>query len=173
MGCDIHAYLEIRRFDFDDKEREKGIWINADKWTKNEFAVLYKEENEPIWHIDYDDRIWGKRWYFLFAVLAGVRNAWDLTPISEKKGLPEDASDEIKQASERWKADGHSHSWLSLKEINEWDGWDIEIKDDFGGETTYRKFLAEFHDKTVKRMMTKVNHNVTEEDVRIVFWFDN
>lgn len=163
MGCDVHAYLEVRRFKHDDTERLNGVWINADKWSRNEFSALYPEENEQKWEIEYDDRIWTQRWYYLFAILAGVRNAWDIKPISEKKGFPSDASEEVNGEYEHWSGDGHSHTWLTLKELEEWGGWDTVTED----------LRDNFNKVTIDRMKQKVNTSVTRDDVRMVFWFDN
>jgi hypothetical protein len=163
MGCDIHAYLEIRRFRHDDKERLNGVWINADKWSRNEFSALYPEEKERQWEIGYDDRIWTSRWYYLFAILAGVRNQWGIKPIADKKGFPLDASDEVREEYEYWDFSGHSHSWLTLKEIEEWDGWDSATQD----------VRDNFTKTTIERMQEKLTTSVTSDDVRMVFWFDN
>lgn len=82
--------------------------------------------------------------YRVFAMLAGVRNGVGfagvkthepLVPISEPRGLPADLElvdgDSIKLAV--WQGDesieitewigDHSHSWLTLTEIDNWEGW--------------------------------------------------
>lgn len=169
MGCDIHAYLEIKRFSYKDDDRENGIWVSADKWTVNPDRIIYPDENEREWEIERDDRIWKSRWYFLFAVLAGVRNAWSIEPISEPKGCPFDASPQVLREKEWDGSDGHSHSWLTMKEIVDWDGWDKVTED---GKTT-REILQEFWDTSVDRMQGLLTSRVTPEDIRIVFWFDN
>lgn len=83
--------------------------------------------------------------YRVFAMLAGVRNGFGfagvkthepLVPISEPRGLPADlelVGDGDSVAYYVWKDDeqiqvhdwlgDHSHSWLTLKEMAEWDGW--------------------------------------------------
>ena len=97
MGTDIHAYLE--------KKNKKGKW---------EFVKRF-----PI-----------DRKYNLFSVLANVRNGYGFAgvktsdgfnPISKPKGLPEDVSKITKKESDSLGVDGHSHSWLTLKEIEEFD----------------------------------------------------
>jgi hypothetical protein len=70
--------------------------------------------------------------YGLFAILAGVRNGRGFagvkigeptTPISEPRGIPEDASPAYREIAEHWGSDGHSHSWLTLAELQRYD-WD-------------------------------------------------
>ncbi len=130
MGCDIHLYLEKRIFRFDDKNKENGIWVSADKWTVEEWKVLYPEDYENNFSVNYNDRIYSGRNYDLFAILADVRNGRGFAgvktregfnPISYPKGLPDDISTEVKREAESWGADGHSHSWLTLKELLDYD----------------------------------------------------
>jgi len=88
--------------------------------------------------------------YNVFAMLAGVRNGVGfagvkthepLVPISEPRGLPDDLETlpdddtaiaiysydfvdaEEEQVRGRYWLGDHSHSWLTLTEINAWDGW--------------------------------------------------
>lgn len=71
-----------------------------------------------------------RRNYRLFAALADVRNGYGfagvethepLTPIAEPRGLPEDVAG--------WDYGDHSFSWLSIKEILEYDGWDKPLSE--------------------------------------------
>ena len=55
--------------------------------------------------------------YTVFALLADVRNGYGLDPIVDPRGLPKDVSKEIKDESDEWGVDGHSHSHLTLKEL--------------------------------------------------------
>ncbi|MCT6901642.1 MAG: hypothetical protein M3Z48_00250 [Lactobacillus sp.] len=100
MGCDIHAYVEVKRYPYQDEKRENGVWINADKWTVNQEQVLHPEDDQRHMIIDYDDHIYKGRNYYLFAILADVRNGKGFTPISEPKGLPVDVSPEVKKISD-------------------------------------------------------------------------
>ena len=98
MGTDIHGVLQVRQY---------GKW-----WTECD--------------------IHGDRNYTLFAVLADVRNRYDLTPISEPRGWPEDFeckewNHESNSMGDRWLGD-HSFSWLSVRELLEWSGWDVSIQ---------------------------------------------
>ena len=40
--------------------------------------------------------------------------------MSDPKGLPEDVSDVVKEESDRWNGDGHSHSYFTLRELVEY-----------------------------------------------------
>ena len=90
MGTDIHIYTEAFA---------AGRWTSADQWIEEDGHL----ENKPI----YDSRN-----YCLFTVLAGVRGVEGIEPIAEPRGMPEDA-DPLVAAS----YPEHSESWLTLKEI--------------------------------------------------------
>ena len=109
MGCDIHFCVE-RRVD--------GVWQTADRWTDDEG------------YITNVDRFYEGRCYDLFAILADVRNGYGFAgvttgsgfvPISAPRGLPANVSSEVKTFAEGWDGDGHSHSWLTLKELLDFD----------------------------------------------------
>lgn len=65
--------------------------------------------------------IYHDRDYEVFTVLAGVRQYNDKNvPISQPRGLPHDVSAIVKEESERCGADGHSHSYLTFAELEEY-----------------------------------------------------
>jgi hypothetical protein len=73
--------------------------------------------------------------YSLFAILADVRNGVGfagidtgdrIEPISEPRGVPEDASPEYKKLVEQWDCDGHSHSYHTLAQLKAYD-WDQPV----------------------------------------------
>jgi hypothetical protein len=103
MGCDIHVYVE---------KRVDGQWRAADK---------YSDEDGIGPDVSYDDRVYVGRNYRLFSVLAGVRKHDMLPVIAEPRDLPEDVSPEVRAASDSWGVDGHSHSWLTLRELLDFD----------------------------------------------------
>lgn len=124
MGCDIHLYVEVRK---------NNKWKPADSWLTygkeyGHFEDDGDESKRPV--VPYDDEYYNGRNYKLFAMLANVRNGVGfagidtgnaVNPISEPKGLPEDVSDVIEKCSEYWGSDGHSHSYLTVKELMEYD----------------------------------------------------
>jgi hypothetical protein len=165
MGCDIHCYTEVRKYRYDDKERKHGVWINADKWSVNPGYYLYDEEKK--WHVDIDDSVLWARHYALFAVLADVRNYWNIKPISQPKGLPDDVSPEVAAEADYWGTDGHSHSWLTLRELEALplshyvpDDMPLALLED------WNRLLDELRQRAKE-------FSVSSDDIRIVFWFDN
>lgn len=159
MGCDIHMHVEKRVNDA------------YQKMTELRFADGPAPFN------------W--RSYGLFGFLAGVRNYSDVPPLSQPRGLPDDVSTSVREESDDWGCDGHSHSWLSVEELasfnydaavedrrvtrkvaaNIWDGG-CTAEPGCGEMTTFREFLggAYFND---------LGMLVSSGADRIVFWFDN
>lgn len=109
MGCDIHmhAFQRVGASYFCIDGRYISHWDGE--------TLKYRH----TWH---------HRDYILFAILAGVRNGWDINPIAEPRGLPEWAKvlaqDEIYDFGE------HSQSWLTLDEVINWPGWKLTIDDE-------------------------------------------
>ncbi|MGN4944622.1 hypothetical protein [Bacillus cereus group sp. MYBK104-1] len=207
MGCDIHVYAEVRHFSHNDQERKNGVWVNVDKWTRSVDNVIYPEDYSKKWEVDYVDRMYKGRNYALFAILADVRNYWDINPISKAKGLPENISPEVKDLSDYWGGDGHSHSYLTLNELLSFN-WEKETEaSDFVSpsrldekinslgdkyishkpnslgfsityKTTFKELCAEFIE-TIEKLEKFVRQSdtptwcITEDDIRLVFWFDN
>lgn len=81
--------------------------------------------------------------YRVFAVLADVRNGLGFNPIDYPRGLPDDVTEEVKEESDSYGEDGHSHSYLTLREIKEFD-WDGQFVDrtDFIPMSEYMQFKA-------------------------------
>lgn len=133
MGCDIHMKAEffdestqswkVAKQDYehpceycngtgrDDRKQDEKCWRCAG--TKNCRDDWYEGRN-------YDD----------FAILADVRNGRGFAgirtgdgfnPISQPKGIPEDATEEVVEYLESYGPDGHSHSYLTLKELLDFD----------------------------------------------------
>lgn len=61
-----------------------------------------------------------ERNYSTFAFLANVRNRFN-TKGFEPKGKPVEMSEESSKLFEKWEDDGHSQSYLTLKELDEFD----------------------------------------------------
>jgi hypothetical protein len=73
---------------------------------------------------------WEGRNYRLFAILADVRNGSGfagvdtgdrIEPISDPRGVPSDAHPETRDFLESYGVDGHSHSWFTLAELEDYD----------------------------------------------------
>ncbi len=106
MGCDIHLWAET----FDENTGWKPV-------TPDRFDQAVRGDNDSGVFEQWDGGWQTSRNYWLFSVLAGVRNDGEVEPISEPRGLPDDVSDAVRADSDEWGADGHSHTWLSLGEI--------------------------------------------------------
>jgi hypothetical protein len=157
MGCDIHAYVEIKN--------------KENTWTK---LTL-----EP-----FDMSGWEFRSYTLFGILAGVRGSG---PIQLNdgipRGLPDDISPEVKKAYSFWEDDAHSASYITYKEVNDlyyqytklWskhrDDDDITIAKDL--IKSLRKLLKAY--LTIASLSYDWDNRIAfrKTDIRMVFWFDN
>ena len=137
MGCDIHLFVEVRKdgkweavkdidkialwqaqenlknFDKFDEEEVSG-------YTEMDFIERVEQESQPKYMFLYNGRN-----YNLFSMLADVRNGYVsngntymITPIDEPRGVPSDASSAYKEYVDEWGADGHSHSYFTLTELD-------------------------------------------------------
>ena len=168
MGCDIHSFAEVKR---------------NSKWEKvnNHFSIdnlMKKYEKKDK---GYNPFYW--RCYSVFAFLADVRNYDKCKPLSSPKGIPSDVSDEIKEEYKNWEGDAHSSSYLTLRELTEFDYnktfWNRRIIKNNNGATlaekgegkiiTYKENLGLDFFKHLSEL--KKLGNI--DNVRIVFWFDN
>ena len=108
MGCDIHGFMEVRKTVNGEKK-----WVSADLFKKNEYFDT--DEDEPEFRVV---DAFGDRNYAAFAQLCGVRDYSDDNPkISEPRGIPDDVAEVAKAEFERWDGDGHSHSYVTLRDV--------------------------------------------------------
>lgn len=140
MGTDIHTHIEIR---------EGGQWYHYN-W-RNEYVTGEGEYGPKYdWERLFEDPLWIGRSYDLFAILADVRNGYGFAGvpinsgfdvIDEPRGLPHDASEQTRDAAEGWEGCGHSHSWLTLKELLDFD-WHGKTVGQIGyvSEREYKQF---------------------------------
>lgn len=162
-------------------------------------GFLEIRNQDEVW--EAKDRIPDDRDYDWFGILAGVRNYTNTRPIAEPRGIPFGVSDEVKEKIDSWGMDGHSHSWLTYKDISEHD-WDYASVDGrkstidrkTGEELGKASFssrwdtqLDKFEYKHLPRIakdlvseswklflnnMALLAVRYGSENVRIVFWFD-
>lgn len=120
MGCDIHCSVEVKK---------DGVWVSHTPLVDNPW---YNDDRpEDKWNTkQVEEGGYDGRNYSLFAILADVRNGSGFAgvktgdgfiPISDPKDLPEDAGAVIRQKSDDYGGDGHSHSWLTLTEMLDYD----------------------------------------------------
>lgn len=138
MGCDIHCHVEVRT-----EDGWKHVWptLVADKADVDAYPEDYVdypgtivdsyEEYEKV-APSWEHPLQIHRNYNLFAILADVRNGVGFAGmktgegfniICEPRGAPDDISAETAWDLHNWEADGHSHSWLTLRELLDFD-WD-------------------------------------------------
>lgn len=146
MGCDIHIVVE----------RHVGDkWVGID--ATNYFAISRHSKDDPR----HAFPVCRDRNYERFAKLAGVRGEGP-APL----GLPDDISDLTRLEVDRWGVDGHSHSWLSLREAAQ-----VWL------ETEWRAPGVPLDPKSYEAMYPESHYFNCENgdfaDYRIVFWFDN
>lgn len=174
MGCDIHIIAEVR---------EDGTWkantrevFPLDEWEREYYKKSHAE-------VPFD---W--RSYSMFGLFANVRNYDHCTSIAAPRGIPEDASEAYKSHERDWEGDGHSHSYLTLRELIEFDYdkvfWNRRITRQEGPNTfngaaianegegrhlSQRENLGEQYFQHLEALKTLG----APDDVRIVFFFDN
>ena len=115
-------------------------------------SVAERRRPDGTWEAVENASAFGCAGYVTFAFLAGVRNSFDVPPISNPRGIPDNASEHTREEYESWCSDAHSASWLSVEELAAFD-YDREFQQwvgryDFEDEfetTTYRKFLRPFY----------------------------
>lgn len=89
-------------------------WVHGDYFKPNPYYNKKDPSSEAFERIE----LHGDRNYSLFTTLAGVRDYSEkVIPVSEPKGIPDDCSDYVKEQYGDWDCDGHTHSFLTLKEI--------------------------------------------------------
>lgn len=164
MGCDIHYFTE--RWTSDNKyegpkdlseDRDSKLqeilentepnyrWVSADSWSKYD-----------SWQAD---ELYTGRNYYLFSILADVRNgSGDVEPIDYPRGIPDDASSGYKYAVDRWDGDGHSHSYFILDELINFD-W-----------SKYEDLSLDGFMETIEKMKSI---DPDPKNVRCCFFFDN
>ncbi len=154
MGCDIHCNLEYRR-------NTESDWYDIDLYKKNKY---FGEDDEPeYWRVS----LYNERSYFLFGLLAGVRN-YSVEPISQPRGIPGDVCESIRESFESWNEDAHTPSWYTLHELKR------------AQKTLDERVLQELIDAMELRFFQSENYRynktLTEDEekrIRLVFWFDN
>ena len=156
MGCDAHMYVEM---------------VTDGKWQYVNPPFNEKclgEDRDEEWGREYYDRhkydsaVFGSpemRWnfwqcYYAFALLAGVRNRWDVVPLAPKRGIPFDVSPEVKVIADNENDWSHSHTHFTLEELRTLRGKDGNID-----------ALINVLDQN------KGDHK--DSDVRVIVWFDS
>ena len=77
------------------------------------------------WYPVIDISLFVHRNYDMFGCLFGVRNYCKFKPIAANRGIPDDVSELVKKEIRSWDIDGHSHTWITYREIKNIN-WDEE-----------------------------------------------
>ena len=147
MGCDIHSYVEYR-------DKATG------QWKMVRIYVPYRWEPERL---DLVEPYNGRN-YDLFSMLADVRGS--ATPIAEPRGIPQDASDEVRREYESVEDWVHTPSWLTLAELR------VASKDKKTYDKEERSYLKGLING-IDFMLGASWRWVDDIDARIIVWFDN
>jgi hypothetical protein len=159
---------------------DRGVVVGCDI-----HALAEKRIGSSYEWLDMSPPVFDCRDYGMFGFLADVRNYYAVPPIVPRRGLPGDLSSKAANYAESWGDDGHSHSWLSVQELSEFD-YDAPMVDrrvrrqigpniwsggytgsvEEGKLTTYREFLG-------RRFFNDLNRLKVVGASRVVFWFDN
>lgn len=150
MGCDIHTYKE---------KRIDGQWVSGETWEVSEDQY----SGDSIRYDRTGDTPYRGRNYAQFGLMAGVR--WDSPHTPEVRGIPQDASPEVKREIEQWDSDGHTHSYLTVRELKELAAKVLVASSD------------ENHAYAVHGLHSLISSvdeaDISPDDIRVVFFFDN
>lgn len=104
-----------------------GVYIHAyvEKKIGSEWQSLYVNRKGGL--INHPAQIWGTQGYTLYGWLADVRNDSAIQPISDRRGLPDDVSQEVELLFNKH-YERFGDSWLSLGELLDFD-YDVEFLD--------------------------------------------
>lgn len=135
MGADIHLFMEMHN----PKTKKWTIVpgpIETCWFCGGTKKIECDDKPEPCWKCRGKGRCrmswFDGRNYDLFAILADVRNGYGFAgvptgegfkPIAKPRGVPKDASSGYKHEVEQWDGDGHSHTYHTLKHLQDYD-WD-------------------------------------------------
>ena len=175
MGCDIHWYSETRHYRT--PEKTDFVWI-CDQ-TSSFHPVDYSltpggDDLRP----EMDDFPNPTRDYWFFGLLFnGVRTDWTFA-FPGKCLLPTDLSSEVQAVYDCWGLDAHSQSWLTRKELEDklaelhlvQAGMLIDPRPNERPE--HVQHMIRRLKQTIDSMLA-ISPDVSGEDHRLVFWFDN
>lgn len=155
MGCDIHFFREY-------------LDVGTDKWVS--YDLWYSSQRSLSPEANYTSL---GRNYAAFGLLASVRTEY---PYGLKaKGIPDDASDLVKNEFESWEVDAHTPTYLTDIELNEL-ALKLTLMEtltgiDYSDVTRQNEYLH--------KMIAYLNNTDAPTNVgtvipkRMIMWFDN
>lgn len=113
--------------------------------------------------------------YNLFTKMAGVRDCGhNIKPLSEDRGIPEDASAVTLFAWNAEKADAHSATWLSGAELDELEEWYATFPDEGRSwKSLCHHVIGYVFGNGWNVAASPEDYPAGVEDARLIFWFDN
>ena len=112
-----------------------------------------------------------KRDYKIFTKISNVRNDYNIDPLTDSRGLPDDITFLTDYCAKDTGSDGYSHSYLNKEEIAVFHNWlDKEI-----GYEYAHQCIPYFCRNHLSGLISfpKDWEGMEIEDARYVFWFDN
>lgn len=147
MPTCINAYSE---------RKTKGAWVATEKETFNE-----EKPNRFGWvNASMSMVTCPENYEFYGLLLDGVRNTWPWS--FPPKGMPADASEEVRSVCDSFSFEAYGHSYLTLRELVE---KYLELMVSGTDAKQLMGYLRVLIDNIPKRADD-------QDDVRIVFWFD-
>lgn len=139
-------------------------------------TMVARRESDNFYMVVADD-VLRNRNYFLFALMANVRNGWGVEPVAKQKGFPKwfnggatDTNDEYESRRYRCFGGDHSYSWLSLDELrNVADRYEKEAPDDWAPMGVGRESIA----KAIRSLCDYAESVEPEYQHYLIFSFDS
>ncbi len=144
MGCDIHGFVEI------------NIYVKSN--FKYQWVVL--------------ERLDIPRNYGLFGLMGNEHRGTKV--LFPKRGLPYDLSPEVQIQNTLWGVDGHTHSWLSFKEVSWVLGRHKKLFPDHYDSEHYSPIYFQemfWCENEIKQLEKRIQLSVN--DIRLIYWMDN
>ena len=170
MGCDLHWHSETR---------VDGQWKCDQANTRTIEIVDYGDRKQE--HIEMDDFPGRSRDYWFFGLLAeGVRTNWAWS-FPYQGSVPDDLSDEVAELYKRWDCDAHSAGSVTraqlLAKLEELKLIQAELLiNPPSADESYKAQGPAHHVYRLNQViadMRALSPDVSDDDHRLVFWFDN
>ena len=170
MGCDLHWHSETR---------VDGQWKCDQANTRTIEIVDYGDREQE--HMEIDNFPGRSRDYWFFGLLAeGVRTDWAWS-FPYQNSVPDDLSDEVAELYKQWDCDAHSAGSLTrtqlLAKLEELKLIQAELL--INPSPADKAYMAQVPAHHVDRLnqviadMRALSPDVSDDDHRLVFWFDN
>lgn len=156
MGCDIHMFAEYKK---SHPHPSDSSWVMVGHYFVHEWyheerptSIYWSDWGEVERNAPWSLHPYDRRNYSLFAILANVRNGYGFAgvdtgdgfiPITMPRGVPEDASSYYKKLVEDYALDGHSHSYLTLTELEAYDWSQVTTKRGWVNQEQFKVFVRE------------------------------